>query len=103
MLRGLLFLLAPIVLAVALEFLIPLSGLLTAFAVAPFQVHGGYPKSYVVDVLFLATLAILSAVIGRRHSLLASVGIYCLILASGATITHLVLSLLGFPVQVDAP
>ena len=105
--RLVLFIVLPIVLWWGLEFLIPLSMLLTAALFFPFAGHPGVlpqpPWVYVLNGAFLAVVAIASVAVGRRLSVWANIGVFFGIAIIGSLAVHFGLQLLGFPFQGDSP
>jgi hypothetical protein len=105
--RLLLFLVLPVVLWWGLEFLVPLSMLITAALFFPFAGHPSVfaqaPWTYTVNGAFVAIVAITSVAVGRRFSVWANIGIFFGIAIIGSLATHFALQLLGFPFPGDSP
>ena len=105
--RLLLFLVLPVALWWGLEFVVPLSMLLTAALFFPFVGHPNVfaqaPWTYIANGAFVAIVAIASVVVGRRFSIWANIGIFFGIAIIGSLATHFALQVLGFPFQGDSP
>ena len=115
--RLLLFLVLPFALFFGLELVVPLSMLITGSIFFPFVAHpvryepGGWadaffakePWSYLINGAFVVFVAVVTVVIGRRHTIWINLALFLALSIMASVTTHIVLGQLGFPYRVDTP
>jgi hypothetical protein len=105
--RVFLFLVVSAALLWGLEFIVPLSSLIMRDLFLPFVSHPHLPLRgpwmYIANGGFVAVVAAVSVLVGRRFSLLANIGVFLGIAVIGSIATHITLQMFGYPFQGDAP
>jgi hypothetical protein len=102
-----LFLVLPVALWWGLDYIVPMSMLVTRDLFFPFVSHAGPVAHglgmYIANGVVVIVVAVLTVIAGRTFSIWSNIGIFFGIALAAALVTHAALNLLGFPFQGDAP